>query len=120
MVMSCLSILQLALLSITVFGCGEDRHAHRPNVSGETPPMAKAAQKVDGMQPITTVAEAVTRIESYKGAGKDFLLPVADSLQDPVGMNMAIITDTILAKGFWPNGFDQKEGFKVYKYKDQP
>lgn len=113
-------ILQLALLSIAAFGCGEDHPAHRPNATGEQPPMVKAEQKGDDMKPVTTVAEAVTRVESYKGAAKDFLLPVADSLQDPVGMNMAIITDKILAKRFWPDGFEQKEGFRVYKYKDHP
>jgi len=69
------------------------------------------------MDPVTTVADAVARIESYTGEAKDFLLPVADSLHDPIGMNMAIITDKILAKRFWPDGFEQKAGFRVYKYK---
>jgi hypothetical protein len=32
-------------------------------------------------------------------------------LLDPMGMNMALITDRILAKGFMPNGFIQKVGY---------
>lgn len=64
--------------------------------------------------------EAVKRVESYKGAARDFQLPIADSMNDPSGLSMAIITDKILKKGFWPDGFEQKDGFRVYKYKDKP
>jgi hypothetical protein len=31
---------------------------------------------------------------------------------------MAIITARILAKGFMPDGFDQHDGFRVYRYTD--
>ena len=68
--------------------------------------------------PAEAVEDAISIIESYEGAAEDFELPVADSLLDPVGMNMAIITDRILARGFEPNGFEQKDGFRVYRYKD--
>lgn len=30
--------------------------------------------------------------------------------------NMAILTDKILSKDFMPNGFDQKDGYRAYKY----
>jgi len=34
-----------------------------------------------------------------------------------MGMNMAIIADSILKAGYMPNGFEQKKGFRIYKYK---
>ena len=70
------------------------------------------------MSPITTIEEANRIIAEYQGAASDFQLPIADSLLDPVGVNMAIITDTILAKGLEPDGFEQKDGYRLYKYKD--
>ena len=36
---------------------------------------------------------------------------------DPVGVNMAIITDKILARGWEPNGFTQHAGYRLYRYK---
>ena len=69
------------------------------------------------MNPITTIEEAIRVVEEYQGAASDFQLPIADSLLDPAGMNMAIITDKILGKGFMPDGFEQKDGYRLYKYK---
>ncbi len=34
-----------------------------------------------------------------------------------MGMNMAILTDLALSKGWEPDGFDQEQGYRVYKYK---
>jgi hypothetical protein len=78
------------------------------------------------MNPITTVEEALRIIAEYQGAACDFQLPIADSLLEPVrfnmeiitGFNMAIITDKILGKDFMPDGFEQKDGYRLYKYKD--
>ena len=61
--------------------------------------------------------EAVAEIDSYTGGPESFLLPINDCLQDPIGMYMALITDKILAKGWEPNGFEQKNGYRVYRYK---
>ena len=30
---------------------------------------------------------------------------------------MAIITDEIVKKGYFPDGFKQKNGFRIYRYK---
>ncbi len=68
------------------------------------------------MKPIETVDEALKIIDSYDELPKDFALPVADSLQDPVGANMAIIVDRILSKGLMPDGYEQKEKYRLYKY----
>lgn len=44
---------------------------------------------------------------------------ISDELNDPIGMNMAIIADGILKAGYMPDGFDQKNGYRIYKYKKQ-
>jgi hypothetical protein len=69
------------------------------------------------MTPITSVHDARRAIESFKGPAEDFLLPISDELHDPLGLNIAIITDFILAKEWEPDGFDQRDGFRVYRYK---
>jgi len=43
-------------------------------------------------------------------------LAISDELNDPMGMNMAIIGDGILKKGYMPNGYVQEEGYRIYKY----
>jgi len=55
-------------------------------------------------------------IEEYRGSPEDFELPIADSLNDAVGVNMAIVTDAILKKGWMPNGFSEQDGFRIYRY----
>jgi len=70
------------------------------------------------MNPVKTVDEAITFVENYNGPAENFELAVADSLLDPVGINMAIITDKVLSKGFRPAGFEQKEGFRIFKFKE--
>ena len=69
------------------------------------------------MRPITTLDEARWTIQNFSGAPEDFVLPISDQLQDPTGVNMVIIVDAILDKGWEPNGFEQREGFRIYRYK---
>ena len=70
------------------------------------------------MKPVTSVDEARRLIQAHKGDAKDFLLPISDELQDPIGINLAIVTDSILAKGWQPDGYVQEIGFRIYKYKN--
>ena len=70
------------------------------------------------MTPARTLDEAIAIVENYTGRAEDFHLAIADSLLDPTGIHMAIITDKILAKDFEPTGFEQREGFRVYRYKE--
>ena len=44
---------------------------------------------------------------------------LSDSLNDNMGVNMAIILDYILKAGYMPDGFEQKGGYRVYKYKKE-
>jgi hypothetical protein len=69
------------------------------------------------MNPFNNVNEAVSSIDAFEGNPEEFVLAISDNLQDPIGINMSIITDRILAKGWEPNGFEQKNGFRLYLYK---
>ena len=69
-------------------------------------------------KPITSLKEAIDAVEKYHGRAEDFRLAISDSVLDPVGANMAVLLDRILAKGFEPDGYDQMDGYRVYKYKD--
>lgn len=67
---------------------------------------------------VESIEEANTIINAFIGNANDFKLMVSDKLQDPAGINMTVITDMILNKGWEPNGFIQKEGFRIYSYKE--
>lgn len=69
------------------------------------------------IDPFTDTQAAIEAINAFQGSPEDFLLPIADELQDAHGMNMAVITDAILGKGWSPDGFAQGDGFRVYRYK---
>lgn len=68
------------------------------------------------MNPFTNINEAVKYIESFNDKPEKLMLAISDTLQDPVGINMALITDSILAKGWEPNGFKQENGYRIYLY----
>ena len=70
------------------------------------------------MNTISNIDDAKKVIEAHEGNAEDFELPISEELQDPVGINMAIITDDILARGWEPNGFIQKDGYRIYLYKE--
>ena len=69
------------------------------------------------MTPFNDIDEARQAVEDYEGSPDGFLLPLSDVLQDRMGIGMAIITDAILAKGWDLDGFEQRDGYKVYRYK---
>jgi hypothetical protein len=69
------------------------------------------------MKPISSVQEGMQLIDSFVGGAEEFGLCVPCELLDPNGMNMAIITDRILAKGWLPKGFEQCQGSRIYHYK---
>ncbi len=70
------------------------------------------------MKPVTTVEGALSEIEQFVGRPDEFRLPISDKLLDPVGVNMAIITDRILARGWMPDGFEQQDGYRVFRYRE--
>ena len=70
------------------------------------------------MKPVESIQEAKSLVDSFEGSPPEFQLLIPDRLIDPVGINMAIITDRILARGWEPDGFVQEDGYRVYKYKE--
>ncbi len=51
-----------------------------------------------------------------------FAIAIADDMTitgqpDPIGAGIAAILDVILRKGFEPDGYDQNDGYRLYKYK---
>ena len=66
--------------------------------------------------PLNDVRAAMQAVGSYAGVPERFTLTLADSLLDQIGINMAMITDRVLAKGWEPKGYDQHYGFRVYHY----
>jgi hypothetical protein len=69
-------------------------------------------------KPIASVQDALKLIDSFSGNPRDFELAVADALNDAIGINMAIITERILKRGWEPDGFTQESGYRLYKYKN--
>jgi hypothetical protein len=69
------------------------------------------------MNPISSVQEGTQRIDSFIGKAEEFELCVPSELLDPIGINMAIITDRILAKGWQPNGFEPCKEGRIYHFK---
>jgi hypothetical protein len=69
------------------------------------------------VMPYTNLNDALAAIEAHKGSADTFTLAIADSLNDPMGAAMAIITDRALARGWEPDGYEAGAGFRVYRYK---
>ena len=69
------------------------------------------------MSPCRSLEEALETIRDFEGAPEEFGLAVANSLLDPPGLNMAIITDAILERGSEPDGFEDKGDHRLYRYK---
>jgi hypothetical protein len=67
--------------------------------------------------PCKTVEEALESIRKFDGRLDEFCLAVANSLVDPLGVNMAIVTDAILERGWEPDGCDDKGDHRLYRYK---
>jgi hypothetical protein len=67
--------------------------------------------------PVRTVPEAFARIDASTGSQSNFALSVHESMLDPIGVNMALITDRILEKGWEPDGFTAQDGYRVFHYR---
>jgi hypothetical protein len=76
------------------------------------------SEQVNDRMPIKALDEARNFVqEHFKNAEET--LWISDELNDPMGMNMAIIVDGILKAGYMPDGFDKKNGYRIYKYKKE-
>lgn len=64
----------------------------------------------------TILASALIDIDAFDGAPQDFALSIDESLLDPAGLSMALVTDSILAKGWMPDGVEPRDGYRVFRY----
>jgi hypothetical protein len=80
-------------------------------------PVSKDAENRNSKRiPIISLSEAVLFVdENFKDSIET--LWISESLNDNIGLNMSIISDGILKDGYMPNGFEQKDGYRIYKYK---
>lgn len=72
-------------------------------------------------RPIESAEAAIQHVQETEFSGPSFTLQIADNLTfagepDPIGMGMAMVLDAILAKGFSPDGFEEKHGYRMYRY----
>jgi hypothetical protein len=67
-------------------------------------------------KPITSIEEA-RRVVSKEFKETKETLWISDSLNDSIGINMAIVLDRVLKAGYMPDGFEQKDGYRIYKYR---
>jgi len=71
---------------------------------------------------IRSISEARTQI-NQADVTHGLELNIADELwrDQPgakiTGVNMALIGDAVLARGLMPDGYEQKVGYRIYKYK---
>jgi hypothetical protein len=75
------------------------------------------AQAQEDPQPIASVDEGIRLVRSFEGKPEDFVLVIPESLMDSVGVNIAIITNEILIRGWWPTTITKKPGYRVFRYK---
>jgi hypothetical protein len=98
----------LIIFSLALFGIG--------SCSQSTSKETKTEMNENQKKPLKTIEDATEYVSNNFKNPKETLW-IADSLNDNAGMNMAIIFDKILGAGYMPDGFDQKEGYRIYKYK---
>lgn len=70
------------------------------------------------MTPFVDLNDAIQHLLDFSGRPEELELPICDSLQDPIGINMSLITDKALGRGWEPNGYEQKTGYRIYRYKE--
>jgi len=65
--------------------------------------------------------EARAFVIDTKIDGPVFELAIAEGFTfagspDVIGAGMAFVVDAVLAQGYMPDGFDQRDGFRLYRY----
>jgi hypothetical protein len=88
-------------------------------VNAKTTPLLASVRsnKKKKMTPFNNVQETINYIDEFEGKPEELVLAISDELQDAAGMNIALITDRILAKGWVPNSYKQESGYRLYYYK---
>jgi hypothetical protein len=68
-----------------------------------------------------TAEDARAHVQATKISGARFELAIANDFTfagqpDTTGAGMAIVLDAILAQGYGPDGFEQRDGYRLYRY----
>ena len=71
---------------------------------------------------ISSAEEGIKHLEAHPPTANSFQLAIAESFSfagkpDTMGAGMAVLMDKILGLGYMPDGFEQKKGFRLYRYK---
>ena len=69
------------------------------------------------MKPFTEIEAALEFVKSFRGSEKELRLPIDDSLQDPIGLNMTLLLDRLLERDWEPAGYEQMSGYRIYRYR---
>lgn len=69
-----------------------------------------------------TAESAADHVKATRVEGRVFELAIADGYTfagepDIMGAGMAVVLDAILAQGYEPDGFEQRDGYRLYRYK---
>jgi hypothetical protein len=69
-----------------------------------------------------TAEAAAKYVKSTTFSEATFTLAISNNFTfvgrpDTVGAGMAVVLDAILGKGYWPDGFEQRDGHCLYRYK---
>jgi hypothetical protein len=92
----------ISILLLLILGCAKEK---------------QSIQSGGNMRkPITSIEEA-RRVVSKEFKETKETLWISDSLNDSIGINMAIVLDRVLKAGYVPDGFEQKDGYRIYKYR---
>ena len=71
---------------------------------------------------IKSAEDGIKFLQSHPPSIDSFQLSISESFTfdgrpDKMGAGMAVLWDNILAAGYEPDGFEQKSGFRLYRYK---
>jgi hypothetical protein len=74
------------------------------------------------MKAFQSFEEALDFVQALVLDGSPVVLPIANDATirgglDTIGAGMAMVLDLFLSKGYEPDGFEQCEEFRVYRYK---
>ena len=74
------------------------------------------------MRVFHSAEEVLAFLEATSIVGPSFELAIADGFTfgghpDVVGAGMAVVLDEVLASGYEPDGFDQYDSYRLYRYK---
>jgi hypothetical protein len=120
-----LLILALVTGSALNVGCDRSETPKSTVPKSESPKPNNAARSATAKGSVVifkTAEEARAHVLATKITGDRFELAISDDFTfagrpDKEGAGMAIVLDAILAQDYTVDGFEQRDGYRVYRYK---